>query len=89
MLQYSIDLSPITIVSQKSNPPPPSPNFGPIFCRGENEHHPKVSLVLLMKHTREVWEAQPQVLCISEVRNFVLYITEGYYNVALHAWTDS
>ena len=30
------------------------------------------------------WEAQLQVLCTSEVRNFKLYFTEGYYKFALH-----
>ena len=69
---------------------PPLPPILAIFSAGvKMSTHPKVSLVLLMKHTCEVWEAQPQVLCISEVRNFVLYITEGYYNVALRGQTAS
>ena len=87
MPQYPIDLSPITIVSQKTNPLPPI--LAQFSAGVKMSTHPKVSLVLLMKHTREVWEAQPQVLCISEVRNFVLYITEGYYNVALRGQTAS
>ena len=34
-------------------------------------------------YTCGVWEVHPQVLCTSEVRNFVLYFIEGYYKVAL------
>ena len=53
MPQYPIDLSPITIVSQKTNPP--LPPILAIFSAGvKMSTHPKVSLVLLMKHTREV-----------------------------------
>ena len=49
--------------------------------------HPRVSFVRLMECNCGVWEAQPQALCISELRNFVLYFTEGYYKTALRRWT--
>ena len=45
--------------------------------------HPGMSFVWLTEHSCEVWEAKPQALCTSEVRDFVLYCTEGYYKVTL------
>ena len=62
----------------------PPPNFGPIFCIGSKftqmSTHPGVTFVWLMVCTHGVLEAQPQVPCISEVRNFGLY---ACYKVAL------
>ena len=49
--------------------------------------HPGASFAWLMECTCGVWEAQPQALCISGVRNFVLYLTEGYYKPFLHRRT--
>ena len=39
--------------------------------------HLGASFVWLMKCSRGVWEAHPRVLCMSEVRHFVLYFTDA------------
>ena len=47
--------------------------------------HPAGNELCMTKteHSCEVWEAKPQALCTSEVGDFVLYCTEGYYKVTL------
>ena len=54
----------------------PSPTFGPISCIGSKSvwmsAHPGASITWLI-NAHGVWRAHPQVLCISEVRNFVCY----------------
>ena len=53
-----------------------------IACIGSNftqmSTHPGASILLC---TCWVWEGRPQVLCISEVTNFMLCFTAGYYKV--------
>ena len=46
--------------------------------------HPAASITCLISEHHGVWEAHPQALCISEVRNFVLNFTEGYYKATLN-----
>ena len=66
------------------------PTFGPISCLGSKftqkcTHH-GVSFMSVLDCNCEVGEAQPEALCISEVRKFMLYFTEGNYKAALHRW---
>lgn len=64
----------------------PAPHFGTNFIKVYPNEQPTLqwaSFIWLMKHIHGVWETQPHVLCISEVRNFALYFTEGYNKAAL------
>ena len=73
-----------TVVSRKCA----HPYFDQIFCIGfkfpQMSARPGINkLHLLIKHTDEVCKAVPWILCISEVRNFVLSFIASYFKVAL------